>query len=516
MRRSGTVEAVRSALLAMGVALLVTFGLPVSESLAGASLQASASVASALQTPGAPPVASAWPVESPESQSMDPDLLEEAHTYAFEPSRNTQGVVVVRNGVIVSEWYADGADADSWATSWSVSKSFTSAMVGIAIDEGYIPSVDVPMTTYFPDWVGTPREDITLRHVLTMSSGLQWNESYSPGSAGTSNIIQMVAAHLDQLAYAASTPLAVPPGTFFNYSSGDSMLLSGVLEQATGVPAHEYAREKIFEPIGMDQAELWTDAAGHGLTYCCVDTTTRGFARFGQLYLQGGRWGDEQVVPSSWVAESISPSSASDGYGYQWWLSTVSGRSVFTARGHDGQYVYVVPSLELVVARNGTYYKSTGPASADPNLVVHLPPQGLIPGAGSVPPSSWSDSEFLGSIIASVDTSQPTTTTTSTTTVPSTSEPNPTTEPSSTTPDALSTTVPTHTSGDSADPTDGRGAVGAASADTGGARSRSTRSHGDLASTGSDARVPVTVAFVLLTAGIALTGLRRRAIRSGT
>lgn len=417
MTRSGTEGTVRKALVATAIALLATVGLPTAGTVASGSPQPPPTAdLSSLETTdvatlevASPPVASAWPVEPPVAHNMDPAALEQARSYAFVPSRNTQGVVVVRNGAIVSEWYAEGSDADSWATSWSVSKSFSSAMIGIAIEEGHIPSVDVPMTTYFPEWAGTPREDTTLRHVLTMSSGLDWNESYSPGGAATSEIIQMVAANRDQLAYAASRPQAVPPGTRFNYSSGDSMLLSGVLEQATGMPAHVYAREKIFEPIGMDQAELWTDAEGHGLTYCCVDTTTRGFARFGQLYLQDGRWGDEQVVPADWVAESTSPSQISSGYGYQWWLSTVSGRTVHAARGHDGQYVYVVPSLDLVVARNGTYHKADGPAVAEPNLVVHMPPQGLVPGAGTVGPSSWSDTSFLGPIIASIDDANPVT-----------------------------------------------------------------------------------------------------------
>ncbi|MCC5950939.1 MAG: serine hydrolase [Acidimicrobiia bacterium] len=368
-----------------------------------AMLCASVVAVGAADVPDGSAPVSAWPVVPAETHNMDPDVLEGARTYAFVPTRNTQGVVVVRHGDIVAEWYAEDRDQDSWATSWSIAKSFASALVGIAIDEGLIAGVDVPMTDYYPEWEGTTRETMTLRHVLTMSSGLDWSESYNPSTAATSNIIRMVAQELDQLAYVRSIEADATPGTRFRYSSGDSMLLSGVIEQATGMPAHEYAQDKLFDPLGIDQIEQWRDAVGNTLTYCCVDTTTRGFARFGQLYLQDGRWGDEQVVPSSWVAASVTPSATSAGYGYQWWLNSVGGIPYFSARGHDGQFVYVVPSLDLVVARNGTYHKADAEPIADPNLFVYIPPQNLIPGSGTVGPSSWSDGQFLAPIIDSID-----------------------------------------------------------------------------------------------------------------
>ena len=281
-------------------------------------------------------------------------------------------------------------------------------MIGIAIDEGLIPGVDEPMTTWFPEWVGTPREDMTLRDVLTMTSGLDWEESYSPQSAGTSDIIQMVAVQADQLAYAASQPQEVPPGTRFSYSSGDSMLLSGVLEQATGMPADEYAREKIFEPIGMDQAELWTDAVGHGLTYCCVDTTSRGFARFGQLFLQEGRWGDEQVVSAEWVAQSTRavvdlrrlrlPVVAEQRGGHRPLRGPRSRRAVHLrgAQPRPGGR----PQRHL---RQGRRPRGGRSEPAHPTCR----PRGLVPGKGTVGPSSWNDDDFLGPILASIDDTTP-------------------------------------------------------------------------------------------------------------
>ena len=178
-----------------------------------------------------------WVVEAPEDHGLDPATLEEARTYAFADGRNTQGVVVVRDGVIVAEWYADGAGPDSWVASWSVAKSFASATVGIAIEEGKIPGVDEPMTTWYPEFAGTEREDMTLENVLQMGSGLDWVEDYDPDASASSDIIRMVTGERDQLAYAASQPAEVAPGTRWSYSSGDTMLLSGVIEQATGMPA---------------------------------------------------------------------------------------------------------------------------------------------------------------------------------------------------------------------------------------------------------------------------------------
>lgn len=346
-----------------------------------------------------------WRVDAPEDHALDPDRLEDAREYAFAAGRNTQSVVIVHDGAIVAEWYADGAGPDSWVASWSVAKSFATATVGIAVEAGLVPGVDEPMTTWYPGFAGTGRADMTLRDVLQMSSGLAWVEDYDPAAIGRSNIIEMVVGQRDQLDYAASRPAAVAPGTRWSYSSGDAMLLSGVIEQATGMPAGDYARQVLFEPLGLERAEWWRDAEDHTLTYCCLDATSRDLARFGQLYLQGGRWGDEQVVPEQWVEDSLVPSGpseeAGEPYGYMWWLGGPVGvdEDVFSADGHDGQWIYVIPGLDMVVVRNGTYVKHDGPPVADPNLFTVYPSDGLVPGRGTTPPDDWDPAEFLGPII---------------------------------------------------------------------------------------------------------------------
>lgn len=349
-----------------------------------------------------------WPAESwieqaPEDQGMDSTVLQGAREYAFQEGKHTQGVVIVRRGALVAEWYADESDADSWATSWSIAKSFTSALIGIALDEGLIPDVDVSMARYIPAWSGTAREAITLRDVLWMSSGLQWTEEYDDL---TSDIAGLVLRERDPLSYVASREVGVAPGTVFNYSSGDTLLLSAVLEAATGMSAAAFAEQRIFAPLGMQRAEWWSDRSGHTLTFCCIDSTARDFARFGLLFLRKGRWRDATVVPPRWVEESTTSSPAYIGYGYQWWLLGEDTPGVppdtYAAIGVDGQYIYVVPGLDLVVVRSGRYAKAAGPAVADPVLYPFLPAGGLFPGRGTVPPDEWDDGEFLAPIVASI------------------------------------------------------------------------------------------------------------------
>jgi CubicO group peptidase (beta-lactamase class C family) len=349
---------------------------------------------------------------------MDAQLLDRARAYAFEDGRNTQSIVIVRSGRIVAEWYAPGTDANSWATSWSMAKSFSSALIGIAIDEGLIESVDVPMSRYIPAWAGTDKEPILLRHVLQMAAGLEWNEAYAASDVAGSDVVQLVVHGGGELEYAAGKPLTAPPGTVFNYSSGAAMLLSAVLQQATGMSALEYAQQKLFTPLGIEHVDWWRSTEGHTLTFCCLDMTSRDFARFGLLYARGGRWLDRPLVSSRWVKDSLAPSPARPGYGYQWWLLGVRDQEgppdqippeqstlppdTFAAIGVDDQIIYAVPHLDLVVVRNGTYVKDPGPAVADPALLPRLPPFGVIPGKGTVPPKGWDFAGFLKLVLAAI------------------------------------------------------------------------------------------------------------------
>ncbi|MCB9564239.1 MAG: serine hydrolase [Kofleriaceae bacterium] len=347
-----------------------------------------------------------WVVTSPEAEGMDPQVLDGARAYAFADGKNTQGVVVVRHGRIAAEWYWDHADASSYAASWSMAKSVTSATIGIALDRGLIPSLDVPVADYLPSWQGTDHAAITLRSVLTMTSGLDWLESYAISEFNDSDVIAMVVTEGSQLEVVEGQPVAYPPGEHFNYSSGDAMLLSAVLEGATGMTAGEFAQQALFAPLGIETADWWRDATGNTLTYCCLDMRSRDFARFGQLYLDGGERDGTRVVSADWVAASTAPSPAYAGYGYMWWRLGATDPALpadtYAAIGHDGQWTYVIPSLDLVVVRNGYYFKSPGDSIAVPNLFDRYPSEGLVQDAGTTPPDSWDDAAFLGPIIQSI------------------------------------------------------------------------------------------------------------------
>ena len=344
-----------------------------------------------------------WTVVAPEQMGMDSALLAEAREYAMRADQNTQGVVVVRGGAIVSEWYADGYDASAFAASWSMAKSFVSASLGIAISEGLVGSVDDTLEKYYPEWAGTEKGKIPLRAVLQMQSGLDFIEDYA--DAQNSDVIR-IGATSDTLGYIlANVDVKVPYDSQWYYSSGDTQLLSGVIERTTGKTTKDYAREKVFEPIGMDAAQWWVDGLGQTIGFCCLDAPIREFAKFGLLFLRGGQWDGSQLVPARWVRESTTTrASQYDGYAYQWWL--VQGdsdlpRDLYLASGKDGQSIYVIPSLDLVVAKNTVYRKPPGEAVAESGYIAEFTPGGLTQ-YGTLAAGLWEDGPFLSSIIRSI------------------------------------------------------------------------------------------------------------------
>jgi len=290
-----------------------------------------------------------WEVSTPEAEGMDATRLEDVASYCEE--HNCGAVVVTRHGRIVWERYWGGWDENSTDHSWSMAKSMTDALVGIAISEGKIKGVDESAADFIPEWRGTRKEEITLRHLLSMDSGLLWNEDYYEES----DVISMITSY-DQTAYAISRPRLHDPGDDWYYSSGDTQLFSAIIKAATGMEAGQYAQEKLFGPIGMKGARWSTDEAGHTLTWCCVYTTARNFARFGYLFLRDGRWNDQQVVPEDWVKESVEPSQwENPSYGYYWWLLPFPDvpKDMYMADGFQTKRIYVIPSLDIVAVRIG-------------------------------------------------------------------------------------------------------------------------------------------------------------------
>jgi CubicO group peptidase (beta-lactamase class C family) len=306
--------------------------------------------------PTAPAVSNAvfpgadWETSSPEAEGMEAAPLENIDPYCVE--HGCRAVVVVRHGRIVWERYWGGWNEASTDNSWSMAKSVTSALVGIAIDEGKINGLDESAVDFIPEWRGSNREKITVGYLLSMTSGLAWAMLYDPPAGDTIKMLQKD----DELAYALNRQLYREPGTDWYYSDGDAMSFSRIIEAATGMKVGEYAQEKLFGPIGMQKADWLTDNRGQAMTYCCIFSTARDFARFGYLFLRNGKWGDKQVVPSDWVKTSTQPSQIENlNYGYYWWLFDLPDvpKDMYAAIGFATKRIYVIPGLDIVAVRLG-------------------------------------------------------------------------------------------------------------------------------------------------------------------
>lgn len=320
-----------------------------------------------------------WTLATPGDVGMDAErLCGLDKLIAHWPDANIHAVVIVRHGKLVMERYFSGADqrwgmplgkvdyaADVKHDLRSISKSATSLLVGIALGEGKFPALDSPVFEAFPEFADlrTPEKmKITFRHLLTMSSGLKWDET-TPYSNPANSERQLIAS-ADPVRYVLEQPLVAPPGTVYNYSGGDTTLLAMALEKTTGRRLDDYAREKLFGPLGIVDFE-WIEmplnrklAAASGLRLRARDS-----AKLGQLLLTDGQWNGKQVLPKGWAAESLKPSINGEGlyfYGYQWWL----GRTLLRGRdlewsagfGYGGQRLYAQPDLGLVVMINGGHY----------------------------------------------------------------------------------------------------------------------------------------------------------------
>lgn len=290
------------------------------------------------------------------------DLLEEAFAAKSTPRLGeTHALVIVQGGKIVHEQYGEGFGPEQTYPSWSKAKSITHALVGIAVGDGRL---DVMATADAPEWRGAddPRGAITLDQLLRMSSGLAWVEEYLPDRP--SDVIAMLFGEgkADVAGFAASAPLADPPGGRWYYSSGTTNIVSRALAQAIGAggPAFEaFMRERLFGPIGMASPIPKFDEAGTfiGSSFCFA--TARDFARFGTLYLRDGVWDGRRILPEGWVDYARTPTAQPPGaaesegrYGAHWWLD-LGGPGSFSANGYDGQYTVCVPDLDLVLVRHG-------------------------------------------------------------------------------------------------------------------------------------------------------------------
>jgi len=272
-------------------------------------------------------------------------------------ARNVTALVVLKDGALVHESYYLGTDAQDLRISWSVAKSFLSALFGILHDEGTIPDLEAQVVSLAPTLRGTAYDGATLRDVLTMSSGVAFNEDYLDYDSDINRMGRVLALGGSMDGFAAGLQLRdADPGARMHYVSIDTHVLGMVIAGATGRDPAELLAERVLQPLGLERTPYYlTDGEGTAFVLGGLNLTTRDYARFGQLFLQGGVWQGRQVVPAAWVAQSTAlqaPGGA--GYGFQWWVPTDSaahGNDYF-ARGIYGQYVYINPARGVVVAVN--------------------------------------------------------------------------------------------------------------------------------------------------------------------
>ena len=293
-----------------------------------------------------------WPVSGFYNKVNSPDDLNQLLT-----SLKTVAVVVIKNDSLLYEKYWDGYGYSSLSNSFSVAKSITSLLIGAAIKEGKIKSVDEPVGNYLPEFKEGLAAKLRIKDLLTMSSGSNWDESYAnPLSVTTESYYGS-----DLYKTATGVKIIKEPGTYHTYKSGDTELLGLILEKVTGKSISAYASEKLWQPLGAEHPAKWsTDKkSGNEKAFCCFNTNARDFARIGQLMLDSGRWKGNAIIGSAYYTQSITACKISDeggepcdDYGYQWWIYPDSP-GVFYARGILGQYVIVIPSKKIVIVRLG-------------------------------------------------------------------------------------------------------------------------------------------------------------------
>lgn len=281
---------------------------------------------------------------------VDESALDDAVDVAFgaadSPSR-VRSIVLVRGGEIVYERYHPLDDADTVMESFSVAKSFTSAVIGLLVGDGLL-EVDAPAPVAAWSDPDDPRHAITVENLLHMASGLEWSEVYAAGQPPLLMLQSAVASD-----YVSSLPLEANPGEKFEYSTGTTAILAGIITDTLGGPeaATAYIEERLLGPLGITSTNFLRDGSGRWIGGIGADSTTRDFARFGLLFLNDGAWGGEQILPEGWAEYSRSPSPTNPEYGAQWWMR---GGTTFEANGLFGQLIRMVPDDDLVIAINAT------------------------------------------------------------------------------------------------------------------------------------------------------------------
>ena len=295
---------------------------------------------------------------------------------------HTDGLIVLHDGKMLFEQYWNENNKDSKHISFSVAKSYLSALIGIAIDEGLIESIDDTVSKYLDDFIGTGYEDVKIKNLLQMSSGIEFNEDYADFNSDINKFSRATARGKSFRDFAKSLKSGREQGTYNHYVSLDTQVLAIILESVTNMPVREYLYKRIWSKIGTESDAYYiTDSTGADMALGGLNASLRDYAKFGQLYLNNGNWHGEQIVPESWVIQSRTPdadhlmpnagdlSSNEWGYGYQWWIP---GNPItdFTAHGIFNQFIYIDPEANVVIAKTSSNHRFR--SERDYSKAVHI------------------------------------------------------------------------------------------------------------------------------------------------
>ena len=299
----------------------------------------------------------AFPIPKGEPITIPMDVK----TYMRE--QRTAALVIIQDGKLRMEKYGLGFDAQGQWTSFSVAKSFTSTLVGAAINDGFISSIEDKVSDYIPGLKASAYDDVSIQQLLTMTSGVRWNEDYEDKNSDVALFNEHEAEPgLDAtVSYMRALPREAPAGEKWVYKTGETNLIGVLVSSATGKTLSKYLSEKIWTPFGMEQNGSWLlGATGHEISGCCIQASTRDFARFGLFILGGAKIDGKPVLPEGWIAAATTRQAdigrPGKGYGYQWWTNDDGS---FAAQGIFGQGIFIDPKRKLVIASNSNWTKAS-------------------------------------------------------------------------------------------------------------------------------------------------------------
>ena len=301
----------------------------------------------------------AAPSASPRALPAGAELKLPLDLDAYMAGQRSAALLILQRGKLRLERYGLGFDGSGRWTSFSVAKSFTSLLVGAALRDGAIKSMDDKVTAYVTGLKGSAYDDVSVQQLLTMTSGVRWSEDYADPQSDVArfNNHQPPPGEDALISYLRQLPRAAPAGERWNYRTGETNLIGILVMQATGKPLAQYLQEKIWQPAGMEQQATWLlSKTGQEISGCCLQAAARDYARFGQFILEGAQVNGQPIVADGWLQEATRKQAdigvPGRGYGYQWWTY---GNGSFAARGIFGQGIFIDPRRQLVIVSNANW-----------------------------------------------------------------------------------------------------------------------------------------------------------------